>query len=184
MQRRIFIAINLPENIRENLSSQQLRWAELPCRWTKKESLHITLVFLGYLNDEELVELCRITQEIASRHEPFRINLKKIIYGPDIIRARMIWAEGENSDDLSKLQRDMNNSLPVEKEKESRKYTPHITLGRLKQWEFNKIEIEERPQVNEDISLSFEVNSIEIMESELRRGGPEYSIIETYQLGS
>ncbi|MFH1894553.1 MAG: RNA 2',3'-cyclic phosphodiesterase [Patescibacteria group bacterium] len=210
MNRRIFIAINPPENIRKNLANQQLRWADLPCRWTREENLHITLAFLGYLNDEELVELCKITKEIALRHEPFMISLKKVIYGPDSLRARMVWVEGESSGELAELQKDLEAVLPVEKprrpkgsglrsrrmvgsptsasepkaseEKESRKYAPHITLGRLKQWEFNKIELEERPQINEDISLTFEANSIDVMESDLKRNGPEYAIIETCQL--
>jgi RNA 2',3'-cyclic 3'-phosphodiesterase len=182
MIRRIFIAINLPEKIRKNLETQQLRWADLPCKWTREENLHITLAFLGNLNDEELLELCQIVKEIATRHEPFNINLKKIIYGPDERRARMIWVEGENSNELSELQRDLESALPVEKEKENRKYAPHITLGRLKQWEFNKLELEERPQVNENISLNFEAKSIEIMESNLKRSGPEYEIIESYPL--
>jgi len=194
--RRIFIAINLPEKIRKNLANQQLRWADLPCRWTKEENLHITLAFLGYLNDEELVDLCKITREVASRHEPFMISLKKIIYGPSTSSGqaqnrapRMVWVEGENSKELAELQKDLEkeNFTPYRREflRETgagRKYAPHITLGRLKQWEFNKIEPGERPQINEDISLTFEAKSIDVMESDLKRGGPEYVIIETCQL--
>lgn len=179
MKRRIFIAINLPDNIKKNLINQQLRWVDLPCRWTREDNLHITLAFLDYLNDEELLELCRITKEIASRYEPFIINLKKIIYGPNSLQARMIWVEGEGSNELGELQKELEAALPVEKEKENKKYTLHITLGRLKQWEFNKIEPEERPQINEEINLTFEAKSIDIMESDLKKGGPEYAIIET-----
>ncbi|MCJ7787087.1 RNA 2',3'-cyclic phosphodiesterase, partial [Patescibacteria group bacterium] len=82
MNHRVFIAINLPENIKKKLTDYQLKWPELPCRWTKKENLHITLAFLGYLTDEELFEVCKITKEVALRHEPFFINLNKILYGP------------------------------------------------------------------------------------------------------
>lgn len=181
MQRRIFIAINLPESIKKNLSCQQLKWEELPCRWTKEDSLHITLAFLGYLNDEELVELCRITKEVALHHEPFTISLKKIIYGPQN-RPRMVWVVGEDSPKLAELQKDLEKSLPIEKEKENRQYTPHITLGRLKQWEFAAVEPEERPQIDENISLSFEVKTIDIMESQLKRGGSEYQVVENCQL--
>jgi 2'-5' RNA ligase len=182
MQRRVFIAINLPDSVKNNLSAQQLKWEELPCRWTKKESLHITLAFLGYLNDEELVELCRITKEVVSRHEPFFVSLKKIIYGPPNHPLRMVWVQGEESKQLASLKKDLLNSLPIEKEKESRHFAPHITLGRLKQWEFKAIETQERPKIDEDISLNFEVKSIDIMESELKRGGSEYAIIESYPL--
>ena len=189
MRHRIFIAINLPEDIKKKLIDYQAKWPELPIRWTKKENLHITLIFLGYLSDEDLLEVLKSTKEAVLKHQPFFINLKKIIYGPPKkLPPRMIWAEGEESKELGKLQKDLENSLlaPSVKgiESESRPYAPHITLGRIKAWEFRKIEPEERPEVNEEINLNFEVNSIEVMESELKRGGPNYAILESCSLKS
>jgi len=185
---RIFIAINLPENIKKELSSFQAKWPELPCHWTKKENLHITLIFLGYLNDEELLEVCKIAKEVASRNSSFSINLNKICYGPQKkMPPRMIWAEGEKSEELGRLQRNLENSLFAVsikslKEPEVRPYKPHITLGRIRQWEFRQIEPEERPEVSEEISLSFPVESIEVMESVLKREGSEYTVLETCSL--
>ena len=192
MRHRIFIAINLPEDIKKKLTDYQAKWPELPARWTKKENLHITLMFLGYLSDEELLEICKITKEVASRNPSFSINLKKIYYGPPKkMPPRMIWAEGEKSEELGKLQKDLENSLlsseALAKEDltiEARPYAPHITLGRIKTWDFRKIEPEERPVVEEDISLGFKVNSIEIMESQLKRGGAEYTVLESAPLKS
>ena len=83
MRHRTFIAINLPEEIKEKLAEYQLKWPELPCRWTKKENLHITLIFLGYLSDEELLNLSKITKEVAKRHPVFSLNLNKIYYGQE-----------------------------------------------------------------------------------------------------
>jgi len=223
MRHRIFIAINLPEDVKRNLLDCQNKWLELPCRWTKKENLHITLMFLGYLSDEELLEVLKITKEVASRNPAFSINLKKILYGPPhqnkfgagqspkkmplrppkfseieteekeweqkFGRPRMVWAEGEKSEELGKLQKDLENSLlssiALAKEdlvNETKPYTLHITLARIKQWEFRQIEPEERPIVDEEISLSFEVNSIEVMESRLKPGGSEYTILESFKL--
>jgi 2'-5' RNA ligase len=189
MRQRIFIAINLPENIKRNLIDYQGKWLELPCRWTKKENLHITLMFLGYLSDQELLEVLNITKEVVSRHEPFLINLTKISYGPPKkMPPRMVWIEGEKSKELANLQIDLEKSLisseKIKFEPEERSLTPHITLGRIRQWEFRKIEPEERPEVNEEINLSFEVNSIEVMESQLKRGGAEYTILESFELKS
>jgi len=189
MRHRVFIAINLPENIKNKLAEYQQKWPELPCRWTRKENLHITLMFLGYLTAEELLQVCHITKEIAPKNQSFSINLKKIIYGPPKkIPARLIWIEGEKSEALGKLQKDLENSflvLPVKRLKsETRPYTPHLTLGRIKTWEFKRLEPEERPAVNEEINLSFEVNSIEVMESQLKRTGPNYTILESWPLKS
>jgi 2'-5' RNA ligase len=162
-------------------------------------------MFLGYLIDEELLEVCNITKEIASKNQSFSINLKKIIYGPPKkIPPRLVWVEGEKSEELGKLQKDLENSFltsratakgkeedlssspsPVKGlESESRPYTSHISLGRIKTWEFKQIEPEERPEINEDINSSFEVNSIEVMESQLKRTGPHYTILESCPLKS
>ncbi|MBA7640487.1 RNA 2',3'-cyclic phosphodiesterase [subsurface metagenome] len=164
MRHRIFIAINLPENVKKELVNYQSKWPELPVRWTGKDNLHITLEFLGYLTDEELLKACQDTKTLASKHEPFLITLNKICYGPPKKPPRMIWVVGEKVEELN--------------------FSPHITLGRMNAWEFRKIEPEERPQVDEDINLSFEVNSIEVMESVLKRTGPTYNVIESCQLKS
>jgi len=200
MRHRIFIAINLPEEIKRKLLEYENKIEELftpyrnevsgtgPVRWTKPENLHITLAFLGYISDEELVEVLRITKEVALRHKPFLINLNKILYGPPKkMPPRMVWAEGEKSKELANLQIDLEKSLTssgkIKFEPEERSFTCHITLARIKQWEFRQIEPDERPQVDEDISLSFDVNSIEVMESQLKRAGPEYTVLESAPLG-
>ena len=178
---RIFIAINLPENIKKKLVEYQNKWSELPVRWTKPESLHITLVFLGYLKDEELVEICKITKETIVNHTSFEIRLNKISYGPTSkYPPRMIWAIGEKSEEFTALKNDLDKSLAGS---ENREFAPHITLGRIRQWEWRQIEPEDRPEVEEEIDLLFPVNSIEAMESVLKRGRSEYTVLESVPLG-
>ena len=186
MKHRIFIAINLPENIREKLADFRLKWPDLPVRWTKPENLHITLLFLGYLTDEELVMVCQTVKEIISKYEPFFITLNRVCYGPKSINEkppRMVWVEGEKNENLRKIQESLENSLSqlTINRKENRQFSPHITLGRIRQWEFRRIELDERPQINEEIYLKFKVNSIEVMESLLEWRGPEYIIVESYK---
>lgn len=187
MQHRVFIAINLPDDIKRKLQGYKAKWPELPCRWTKRENLHITLIFLGSLSDEDVLEVCKTAKETASRHSPFFINLEKIIYGPPKkFPPRMVWVEGEKSEELGALQSELENSLLTTSSKglnsDVKPYASHITLGRIKTWELRRIEEEERPDVNEEINLSFPVNSIEVMESKLKREGPEYAILESCQL--
>jgi len=186
MKRRIFIAVNLPEAVRKKLSQYQNKWPELPVRWTKPYNLHITLEFLGYLSDEDLPELLETIKEMALRHRPFSINLKKICYGPPKkMPPRMIWVQGEKSDQLGRLKQDLEKCLAnsaIRFSPEKRPYSPHITLGRIRTLEWRRIEPEERPALEEEISLSFEVNSIEVMESRLRRGGAEYTILKSFDL--
>lgn len=183
---RLFIAINLPKEVKAELLSYQGRWPELPARWTKEDNLHITLVFLGYLSDEEMSVTAAILSEVAGRHPVFSINLKRICYGPPKkLPPKMVWAMGERSKELSSLKEDLEKSLlerGVRFLSEKRYFVPHITLARLNTLEWRRIEPDERPQVNEDIGLNFEVHSIELMESQLRRAGPDYSILGSYPL--
>lgn len=201
MKRRIFIAINLPEDIRGKLVSYQKKidrfftfdWGETSAvkliRWTKKENLHITLVFIGYIREEELLEIFRIVKAVTSRNKSFEVRLNRICYGPPKkIPPRMVWVVGEKSFEFAALRDDLERSLAASEQvpfaPENRAFSPHITLGRIKTWQWKRIEPEERPNIAEEISLNFRVNSIEIMESQLKRGGAEYTVLESFSLKS
>ena len=182
---RVFIAINLPADIKKRLANYQSGWPELPTRWTKKENLHITLVFLGYLKEEEILDVLKMTEEVVSKHKSFSINLNEICYGPPKkMPPRMVWVRGEKSKELSDLKYELEDALISEVgfSPKKRPFAPHITLGRIHQWEFKNIEIEDRPEIKEEINLSFPVDSIEIMGSHLKRGGAEYVVLDSYQL--
>ncbi|MCK4453781.1 RNA 2',3'-cyclic phosphodiesterase [Candidatus Parcubacteria bacterium] len=184
--KRIFIAINLPEKIKKELLSEQEKWPELPIKWVKPDNLHITLIFLGNINDQEILEIDKTVKGITARHQPFSINLNRICYAPPKkIPPRMVWAEGEKVKELADLKQDLEKSLidsGINFTPENRDFRPHITLGRIKTWEWSRIEPEERPEIDEEISLNFPVNSIEMMESQLKRGGAEYAILESVKL--
>jgi len=186
--KRIFIAINLPENIKKELLSEQEKLPELPIKWVKSDNLHITLIFLGNVNDQEILEIDKIVKEITARYQSFSVNLNRIYYGPpEKFPPRMVWAEGEKVNALAGIKQDLEKSLidsGISFTPENRNFRPHITLGRIKTWEWKRIEPEERPEIDKEISLSFDVNSVEIMESELKRGGAEYTILETCSLYS
>ena len=176
---RIFIAINLPEDVKNKLITYQANWPNLPIRWTEKENIHITLVFLGSLTDSEIPEVLKKVEQVAQKHSPFSINLDQICYGPPKkMPPRMVWAIGKSSEELNKLHSDLQNSLGAEK----RPYSLHITLGRIRSWDFKRINPEERPIIKEDIDLNFAVNSIEVMESRLKPTGAEYTILNSWQL--
>jgi len=194
MRHRIFVAINLPEKIKESLRQIESKWPELPCRWTKTENLHITLAFLGYLSDEEVSEVCRIVKEVGLRNNPFFVRLNRIIYGPLQQQPKMVWVEGEKNGNFAMLQKDLENSLlsnktmtgtdqEISHNTKKQFFIPHITIARLRTWEFRSMEPDERPYINEEIDLNFQVKSIEIMESDLKKCGPEYAILESINLG-
>jgi 2'-5' RNA ligase len=166
-RRRIFLAINLPEQIKSKLVQRQQEFANLPLRLIKKTNLHITLLFIGYVDNEELLSICQFTREVAKKHEPFEVRMERICPGPPGRRPRMIWVECEKSEALTKLKNDLG-------EENHSVFHPHITLAR---------NLRTRPDINQKINLSFWVDSIEVMESHLARGGSDYAILESIKLG-
>src|SRR3989338_10148262 len=203
---RIFIAINLPEGIKTKLLEYENKWPELlasptggPERWTTKENLHLTLAFLGNTSDQELAEVCALLERVGEKHNPFSLVFTKITYGPfdyaqdkpDTKRPKMIWAVGEKSAELSTLQNDVQKIAGLEasplrqgSSEASQPFSPHLTLARLKTFELQRMELEELPEEGEDISISFEINSIEVMESQLKRSGSKYNILQSIPLGN
>lgn len=179
MHHRIFIAVNLPKTVKEKLLAYQEKWPELPSRWTKTANLHLTLVFYGNASDNELEEIKQKTREIVKKHKPFSLKLSKIVYGPSASQARMVWTIGETTKELVALQEELAVSL---ERIEERKFSLHITLARFLEWEFRKIPLEERPEIDEEINLEIRVDSIEVMDSKIRRGGAEYVICESISL--
>lgn len=172
--------------MKTELLSYRERWPDLPARWTKPESLHITLAFLGNTSDEELGEVCSLMKQVGERHHSFPLEFGDVMYGPPKTTPRMVWATAKKSSELLALHRDVETSLAdsetIRFAAENRPFSPHLTLARLNQWEFRKLDAEERPEIAEDISLRFQVRSIEVMESRLRRSGAEYSVVQSLPL--
>ena len=186
MKRRLFIAINLPEDIKNKLIEYQKKWTDLPVRWTPKLNLHITLVFIGYVDDDEMFKICNIVRQAGRQYNPFNINLERIILGPPNRPPRMFWVEGEKNEEIAKLKNDFEDFLLGSRnsgyrKKEARAYRPHITLGRIKQGQWRKLS--PQPEVDEKFEFSFPVETIEVMQSNLKRTGAEYTVLESTNLG-
>jgi 2'-5' RNA ligase len=183
---RVFIAINLPNEIKKELFLYSEKYPDLPAKWVNKDNLHITLEFLGDLTDVEIADACKIVKDVAKNHNSFPINLSKVLYGPPRKNPpKLVWVEGDKSEELINLKNDLQESL-VEKihfRPEGKGFITHITLARILETEFRKFDLDERPEIDENIDLLFSAESIEVMESELKRGGPQYTILESHILG-
>jgi len=181
MKKRIFIAINLPEKVKKELVEYQKKWANLNpdfIRWVDKNNLHITLLFIGYVTDDEMYEICQIVKETAKKHEPFIINLERIILGPPGRTPRMFWVQGEKSQELADLQGDLEERIEQKSGARYGAYRPHINLARFKYGLVKSL-----PKIDEEFKKQIPVETIEIMQSNLKRSGAEYSVLETVELG-
>ncbi len=186
MLHRTFLSIQIPEKTKKALLCYQEQWSDLPAKWAEAENLHLTLIFLGNTSDQELLGVITATQKTVSEHETFSLTISRIVFGPLTTKPRMVWALIDESKELQSLHRDLEKEF-LEAENiaftpEKRAFSPHLTLARLYQTEIAQMQVEEIPEVNEQISIAIPVQSVEIVESELKRTGPVYTTLQSIPL--
>ncbi len=184
MFKRIFFAVNLPENVKEELFSYQeetKRSLDRGVRWVEKENLHITLLFLGSVKKEKLESVIAETRKITE--EPIDVSLKKISYIPPQKRnAKMIWAVGESRGLVNLEKRIFKNILTIKNLTKDHDFVPHVTLGRINLWDFRRIPMVQIPEINTDLEINFKIHRFQLMESKTLRTGPVYKTIEEFNL--
>lgn len=181
MKHRLFISVNLPQELKAKVAEAIKQWHWLPIRWLAPENWHITLVPPAYLEDAEVRLLCSFLRG-KRLGKPFAVKFSRIVLAPPGTKARMIWLEGETPPELSKLKKKieslwlMNKSLP-KIEIESRPLKLHVTLARFEPGDLE--EIEEKTRILGEVKFHFEVKEVAVMESYLRPTGAEYRNLAT-----
>jgi len=180
---RAFIAINLPESLKKEISKLIENFKiKNPSQFIKLVSpnnLHLTLHFLGYLEEKKLNLVKEILSQMTKKLESFSLEIGEIGGFPDLFRPRVLFISLKEADDkLKNFQAELGQALekigiPVDK----RPWQAHITLARIKN---SKVKI--RIPKYEIKHLKFKVFSIDLMKSELFPQGPQYTILEKFSL--
>lgn len=179
MKKRIFIAINLPDNIKDMLLANRKHWKGLDVRWTNPENMHITVEFLGNLDRQELDKVLRAVQGSVLKTEPFDLYLDRMVLGPNPIQANMFWATVSLNGNIMKLKNLVKNNLELcGFIGENREFRPHITLARARG---NQLK---GKQTNIPLgNMKIKVENVEVMESQLHSGGARYKVVGSFKLG-
>ena len=126
---RLFVALTLPEDVRLRLSALA---NGLPgARWVKPDNLHLTLRFLGELDNTLAAD---VDDALAQIHTPrFDLTLNGVGHFGEGRKLRALWVGVDADTELMRLQEKIEQSriragLPPE----PRKFKPHITLARFK----------------------------------------------------
>lgn len=179
MQRRIFIGISLPQDIKKRLDQRIEKWRELPVKWSLPDNFHVTLSFFGYVDDESLVDICAGIREAVSSLESFGMSLEGIGLGSDPENPKMVWLFGGANEELRKLKIEIEKSLDMFVA-EKKEFKPHVTLGKISK---NKWEaLSERPKIEEKFRVSIPVESVDIFESKLENGRTRFTVLESCEL--
>jgi len=185
--KRTFLAINFPKELKERLVKLQKELSQyIPnVRWVAADNLHLTLVFLGAINDLERNKVGQITQEVLKETEPFLLQVKGLGVFPEPKRVKVLWAGVFGNSALKLLNHLLFRKLTQAGFKvDEREFTAHITLGRMKAKPNREIISFLLDKYKEVRFGAFEVFSVEIMESQLQRSGPIYRVVEKIELKS
>ncbi len=183
MKKRIFIAINLPEDIKNRIGAEI---EKIRCKFTNdirfigRNNWHITVSFLGWQNDESMLPILKGMKETITDFSQFKIEINDISYGPKNKPPRMIWLNcGANtSKNLSGLKDFLESKLIDEGlifKQEHRQMSAHITLAR-----FQAADAGDLPDIKTNLNLNFQVKTLNLMESHLARAGAEYEILQSF----
>ena len=201
---RTFIAVELNEGARSYLHQQVQRLARsLPrVRWTDTEKLHLTLAFLGELDDAQLEQALTATEETAQTAQPFAVRMGSLGFFGPAQNPRVIWTGvAGHLQPLLALQSVLAGRLAQAGfPPEERAYSPHLTLARIKmpltQQELASLRAIMAPASREGshsghsspggdaIPPESPITHLSVMKSELAREGAQYTCLRRCALGA
>ena len=184
---RTFIAVEIGDEIRKSAVALQQRLArvESGLRMAPPESLHVTLLFLGEVDDRELVPVCRAVKDVAAREPAFPLRVSGVGAFPTPRRPKIVWAGiTDGAEPMQRLYGLLEEKL-IDLgcyRKEQRGYTPHLTLGRVKAHADADALAVELPKLLAWDGGRTSVTEVLVLSSELRPEGPEYTVLARREL--
>lgn len=183
---RSFIAIELPETIQSALSDIQtdFKKTDVDVRWVRPENIHLTLKFLGTIEESMVISITDVLQKASGNYRTFTLTLSGVGVFPNVRSPRVVWVGMNESSVLTELQADIEDGLAsLGFEREKRKYTAHLTLGRFKSSRGKSILKEKIETYRERVTGSFDVGTISLMKSDLGPSGAKYTRVAEARLG-
>jgi len=179
MSIRCFVAVEIEDEILARLAEVQaeLRASGAPVRWSPPANLHVTLKFLGDIEESVVGQACTIVQSVAADHDAFALEFAGLGAFPNRHRPRVVFVHAHDPSGAlvqmaERLDRDMT---AVGAAREGRPFRSHLTLGRVK-GSSHMAALTRAMDRQADASCGRQtVEQIVLMRSELRRSGAVYS---------
>jgi 2'-5' RNA ligase len=181
---RTFIAVGIDKAIRDRAVALQesLGRAGADVKWVEPENMHVTLLFLGEVEDRTLPAVCRVVAEVAAGLAPFEMRVEGAGCFPSPRRPRTLWVGiGDGLQELVALHDALEPPLLDLGcyRREDRQYTPHLTLGRVKGDAGADQLITALTRRADWQGGGVRVSEVLVMSSDfgLRRDGPTYTVL-------
>ena len=182
---RTFIAIEIPSEVKSAIAALQddLRRARADVGWTRPENIHLTLRFLGEVDERRIGEVEKVCVASAAEFKPFTLSLNDIGVFPNARQPRILLAglAGE-IEKAGEMRKRLNDGLAlIGFELEEKHFRPHLTIGRVKS-NRKTSELLALVDARQVPALSFVVTEIVLMKSELHPAGARYTPIAKVSL--
>jgi RNA 2',3'-cyclic 3'-phosphodiesterase len=184
---RSFLAIELPKVIQDKIGKIQgdLRASSADVRWVAPEKIHITLKFLGDIEESKIDPIADSFREFVYKTPPFFLSVQGTGAFPDVKNPRVVWMGlADEKGVLVFLQRQIETALEkIGFPAESRSFRPHLTLGRVNSNRGKATLAERIERHGADVIGDFEVEAVLLVKSDLRPSGPLYTPLRAIKLG-
>lgn len=188
---RVFVSVGLSVEAREALidAVEHIR-QEVPggIQWARPDGMHLTLKFLGNIPSANVSPLLECVREFTSANRGFGLQLTRLGMFPNRRKPRVLWAGvGGDLDTLSSLQQAAEGAVnALGYPPEQRPFRPHITLGRPRR-SVSDAQLARIGAVVSGITplapVSWQVDSVDVMRSELHPSGARYTVLGASPLG-
>ncbi len=181
---RLFIAVPLPEQTRDQLSELQRRLKALPLErasWVRRPAMHVTLRFLGGVDEQMVPDICEVLEEALTERAPFETVLKGGGAFPNARRPRVFWVGLEDGGRFAELAHAANLALTaLGFQAPEQPFRPHVTLCRVSGPWLGGLPA---PLEQLDELGRFQVDRLDLFRSELRPAGAVHTSLHSFPLG-
>lgn len=179
MEKRLFIAIPLSQEVLESLEEYKKQTRIQNVRWIPKNKLHITLYFLGDTKEEHIPNLVEKLKDAYSAIKEFYLIFEKIAFAPPNRNARMIWAQFQKNTNYENLVKLTDKVVKAATQNiqayNAKDLIPHVTLAR-----FNFFLDPTKIILKQPVVQNLHISACQLFESELNSNGSIYKLISEF----
>lgn len=186
MELRCFIAVALPETVKDSLGDvlNILRKSPASVRWIPPENIHLTIKFLGQTDQSLITPMKESLNKKLLTYKPFYITITDVGCFPNERRPRLVWIGIKRSESLSNLQKEIDADLvKFGFSLEKREFSPHLTIGRVKAQHDLPGMLRMLKELRSSSFANMEVKSISLMQSILKPAGAQYFTLAEIPFG-
>lgn len=180
-----FVAIKLPNQQKRKIRNVLNRFSHVPnLNLIETEGLHITLNFVGNVDDVEVPTLCKRIANASEEFLDFPVQLSGFGGFPSLEKPRVFWiGVDKGSDTLIELNASFRSEIEDLGFLQEQRYTPHLTIARTKQKPISQNEKEDLKTAIERLEFDeFNVEEIVVFSSVAEKNGPVYVPLSTIRL--